>query len=93
MLPVAAMILSSLALTGCGTERPRISLPPVDLVTCADEPASPDIPARDGSEHAQRIRDVLTLDYILALRGAWSDCRAKVDGLKAWRDLAQQSLM
>ena len=28
----------------------------------------------------------MTLDYILGLVGAGADCRAKVQGLKAWRD-------
>jgi hypothetical protein len=30
----------------------------------------------------------MTLDYVLGLRAAWGDCRAKVDGIKAWRDRA-----
>jgi len=75
-------------LTACGAERPRLTLPPADLAACAGEPQAPDLPARDGSEAVQRSRDVLTLDYILSLRSAWGDCRAKVDGLKAWRDRA-----
>jgi len=27
----------------------------------------------------------MTLDYILSFRSAWGDCRAKIDGLRAWR--------
>jgi hypothetical protein len=34
----------------------------------------------------QSERDDMTLDYILGLRSAWGDCRAKVDGLRAWRE-------
>jgi len=89
MLQAAAMTFLSLALTGCGAERPRLSLPPPELTICADEPTAPEIPARDGQEATQRQRDALTLDYILNLRSAWGDCRAKVDGLRAWRDAAE----
>jgi hypothetical protein len=32
-------------LSACGTPPVRIALPPVELTTCADEPATPDIPA------------------------------------------------
>lgn len=88
MLQAAAMTFSSLALTGCGTDRPRLSLPPPELATCADEPQAPAIPARDGQDATQRQRDALTLGYILNLRTAWGDCRAKVDGLRAWREAA-----
>lgn len=28
----------------------------------------------------------MTLGYILDLRSAWGDCRAKVDGIRAWRE-------
>lgn len=82
------MILSSLLLTGCGPERPRLSLPPAELATCAGEPEAPELPARDGSPEVQSIRDQLALMYVLALRSAWGDCHAKVDGLRAWRAAA-----
>lgn len=77
-----------MACAACGTERPRISLPPADLATCAGEPQAPDLPRADGSVDIQRLRDLLTLNYVLALRGAWGDCASKVDGLRAWRDSA-----
>ncbi len=87
-LLLAAMIVSSLALTGCGQERVRLSLPPADLATCADEPLAPAIPPRDGTDATMDARDALVFDYVLAWRSAWGDCRARVDGLKAWRDTA-----
>jgi len=78
MLAISAL----LALTACGTERPAIQKPPIDLMTCIAEPDAPDLPGRD--EHGRRDR--MTLDYILALRSAWGDCAAKVAGVKAWAD-------
>lgn len=59
-------------------------LPPAELATCADEPRAPNLPGKD----QQVERDRLTLEYILGLRAAWGDCRAKVDGLKAWQETA-----
>ena len=88
MLPRAAMILLAMACAACGPERLRIALPPADLATCADEPRAPDLPRADGSAEIQRLRDLLTLNYVLALRGAWGDCKSRVDGLRAWRDEA-----
>lgn len=79
-LLLTAMIPFALALTGCGQERPAIAKPPADLLVCADEPVAPDLPGRD----EQARRDVMTLDYILALRSAWGDCFAKVAGVRAW---------
>lgn len=79
-LLLAVTIPSSLALTGCGPKSVRVAPPPPELTTCADEPAAPDLPGQD----RQPERDRLTLDYILSLRSAWGDCRAKVDGVRAW---------
>lgn len=73
-------------LTACAPARPVVVLPPADLATCAAEPPAPSLPDRDGTDETQLRRDTLTLDYILSLVGAGSDCRAKVRGLKAWRD-------
>lgn len=83
-LHLAALTLLSAGLTACAPE-PVLVLPPASLATCADEPEAPDIPDRDGSAETQDRRDVLTLAYVLAWRSAWGDCRAAVDGLKAWR--------
>lgn len=71
-----------MACAACGPGRPRLSPVPAELTTCADEPLAPDLPGRD----AQDARDRLMLDYALSLRSAWGDCRAKVDGVKAWND-------
>lgn len=83
-LRLLAMIPLAMACAACGPQRPVLVLPPADLTSCADEPTAPDLPGRD----AQDTRDRLTLDYLLALRSAWGDCRAKVDGLRAWRETA-----
>lgn len=56
--------------------------PPVALLTCADEPLAPDLPPRG----MQDQRDMLMLDYVLALRSAWGDCSSKVAGVRAWAD-------
>lgn len=81
-LLLIAMIPLGQALTGCGQERPALAKPPADLLGCADEPVAPSLPGRD----EQARRDALTLDYVLALRSAWGDCRAKVAGVRAWVD-------
>lgn len=87
------MILLPLACVACGDARPQLVLPPAELASCADEPLAPDLPPVDWSTSAtaqpvQRSRDQMTLDYVLALRAAWGDCRAKVQGLAAWREAA-----
>ena len=77
-----ALIPLAMACASCGQERPAIAKPPADLLVCADEPVAPDLPGRD----EQARRDVMTLDYILALRSAWGDCFAKVAGVRAWAE-------
>lgn len=67
----------------CG-EKPILIVPPIELTTCADEPLAPDLPARE----FQAERDRMMLDFTLDLRAAWGDCKAKVDGLKKWREEA-----
>jgi len=34
----------------------------------------------------QDQRDVLMLDYVLAMRSAWGSCHAAVAGVRAWAD-------
>lgn len=75
-----------LALAACGQPEALVITPPASLLTCADEPAPPAIPARDGTEANQLARDLAMLDGYLALRSAYGDCRAKVDGLRAWSE-------
>lgn len=79
---LAAMILCGALLTACAPARPVVILPPIALTECADEPVAPELPGRE----RQLERDQITLVYILAMRSAWGDCRAKVDGLRAWRE-------
>jgi hypothetical protein len=80
-LMTAAMVLA--VTNGC-TERIRIATPPVELMTCADEPAAPQLPARDGTDATQLARDVAMLNGYLALRTAYGSCRAAVEGVAAW---------
>ena len=77
------MIALALLLTACG-EKPVLVLPPANLASCADEPLAPELPSRE----YQNERDNLTLEYILALRSAWGDCKSKTEGLRAWMDVA-----
>lgn len=79
---MAVTIPCALALTACGEKRPVLTLPPANLAVCEGEPLAPALPER--SPETQDIRDELTLDFILALRGAGGDCRAKVKGLAEW---------
>ena len=73
-----------IALAACGQERPRIALPPAEYLTCADEPPAPSIPARDGTDATQLVRDQMALAYILAMRSAFGSCKAAVAGVNAW---------
>lgn len=79
-------ILSSQALIACG---PRVIVvptkPPAELMSCADEPAIPELPP-PGIE-----RDRVVLALILALRASGGDCRAKVLGTRAWADALPES--
>ena len=73
-----------MGLAACGPVKVRSVPVPAELTSCADEPAAPELPLRDGTAAVQIKRDMATLDYILGLRSAWGDCRAKVDGVRAW---------
>ena len=84
-----------MGLAACDKPAPVLIAPPADLATCADEPAAPDLATRPSVEMladfatyqaVQAERDLATLDYILSLRSAFGDCRAKVDGLARWID-------
>lgn len=83
---MAATIPFVLGLTACGQERVRLAPVPVELTTCAAEPAAPDLPGLDGTPETQRARDGMVLDYILRLRSAWGSCAAVVAGVKAWNE-------
>lgn len=76
------MIPCAMLCVACEPKRVEIVRPPAHLTRCADEPLAPDLPGRD----QQSERDRLMLDYVLGLRSAWGDCRAKVDGLRAWSE-------
>lgn len=57
----------------------------------ASQQPTPELAAAKAVELAQIDaidRDRIELDLILAFRSAWGDCRAKVDGLAAWRETA-----
>lgn len=80
---IVTSLSATFALAACGQPRPVIVAPPAELATCALMPPAPDLPPQ--SLETQRERDVMTLDYILALRTAYADCASKVAGLAAWR--------
>lgn len=80
----AVILAIPLLITACQKPAPVLILPPAELAACADEPAVPDLPPQT----MQRERDLMTLDYILALRAAWGDCKADVNGLAAWLEAA-----
>lgn len=71
---------SALTLAACGQPQPIRILPPASLASCAAEPEAPALP--DRTEQAERDR--LVLEYLLSLRSAGADCRAKVNGLATW---------
>lgn len=76
-----------LVLTACGDKvHVKATKPPVELLTCADEPIAPQLPARDGTPETDKTRDMLTLAYVLAWRAAWGSCRSSVEGVTAWAD-------
>lgn len=77
--------IGSLMLASCGQPKPVLILPPATLATCADEPPAPDLPVRDGTAATQNRRDLVMRDGYLALRTAYGDCKAKVNGLAVWR--------
>lgn len=80
-------ILCAAGLAACGPKQIAVAVkPPADLLTCAGEPLAPDLPVRDGTTEVDRIRDEVTLAYVLAMRAAWGDCSAKVAGVKEWAD-------
>lgn len=83
-LSITAAAFVTLNLAACQQPRPVVVLPPAELATCAAMPAPPSLP--DQSPETQRERDVLVLEYVLALREAWADCAGKVAGLARWRE-------
>jgi hypothetical protein len=79
------VLIAPLALVACGQQpEPITTLPPAELRSCIEMPDAPSLPAKDGTEATQLIRDQMTLDYILGLRTAYADCAAKVAGFDAW---------
>lgn len=85
-------ILPAIALASCGQPTPVAITPPASLLTCADEPAPPALEPQDWTAPVETIRavqlrrDRMMLDAYLALRSAYGDCRAKVDGTRAWSE-------
>lgn len=96
------LILPALfALTACNPPV-RIAPPPPELLECADEPDKPDLKPYDwdGIEAAaQTVREAVAMarvmvtardqpefEYLLAMRSAYGDCKAKNAGLKVRAD-------
>ena len=67
-------------LAACNQPRPTLILPPLDLTSCADAPAVPELPPKGTPE-----RDQATVNLWLDERKAGADCRSRVKGLAAWR--------
>ncbi len=84
MKPIA--LLPLIAIAACQQPRPAVVLPPLELTTCAEAPTPPSLPAKDGTEATQLVRDRLILEYILAWNTAHGDCAGKVAGLARWRE-------
>jgi hypothetical protein len=72
------LCLAPLALAACGQPEALVLTPPADLLRCADAPAVPTLP-EPGIE-----RDRATVALWLAEREAGADCRARVNGVRAW---------
>ena len=80
-LRLALTIPLLLVSTACGDKvHVKATKPPVQLLTCADEPIAPQLP-EPGVE-----RDRLVLAYVLAWRIAWGDCAGNIAGIKRWAD-------
>lgn len=52
---------------------------PPDKLSCADEPAAP-----KGAGPQGEVTDEQNGTYLRSLRGAWFDCRSKVDWMRTW---------
>ena len=77
----AALTLCALSVSACAPKPLAVAIkPPPELLTCADEPAAPTLPAH-GIE-----RDRIVGDWLLAYRAAWGSCKSAVVGLKSWSD-------
>lgn len=80
-----AYLMAPLALAACQPQ-PTLILPPAELSSCAAEPGAPSLLP----EFTQAERDKIVLEYLLALRSAGGDCRARVNGLATWMKEAAQ---
>lgn len=89
-LCTSMLLVSALSMLSACDPHVRLATPPPEYLECATEPAAPDLPAIDWTapvdqiKPVQRERDIATLGYVLSLRSAWGDCRAKIDGVRAW---------
>lgn len=80
MKRIFGIALAAAALTAC---EPHVGIakPSDTYLRCADEPAVP-----DGAGPTGEITDDQDTSYKMGLRGAWQDCRSKVDYLREWFD-------
>lgn len=76
-------ILSSPLLTACD-HNVRIATPPPELLECDPMPIPPELPPQ--SAETQRVRDLLTLGHIIALRTAYGSCAGNLAGVRVWRE-------
>ena len=67
-----ALIPALICLSACS--HMEFAQPDQSRLVCADEPAVP----------APPVTDAVNGRYLKDMRGAWADCRSKVDWLRAW---------
>ena len=76
------LILAPIALSACGTERPVLTLPPIER---ADPVAYPAIPAGEAiCDGAPCLSDRQTAEVIGGLAGALDDANARLLWIKDW---------
>lgn len=67
------LCLLSLAVAGCAH---TAGLPPDDMLRCRDEPEAP----------SGVVTDEQNGTYLRSLRGAWLDCRSKLNWIRDWSE-------
>lgn len=81
-MKTASILAATLLFTTACQPHIRIATPPPELLTCTPLPGAPSLPGKD----MQDARDVMVLDYILAVRSAYADCAGKLAGVARWAD-------
>lgn len=85
-MKLTATLGLTITLAACSPARPVVLTPPAHLLHCADAPAVPIVPPRDGTLDRERERDQITVKLWLDEREAGADCRGKVDAMRVWSE-------